>query len=344
VVAYLGQDPALASHVKVLPVGRRGTDPSLADAASAWNCPCVLYFNPRHILAHQLPKFPDVYRPEEQTLSPPKPEELKTADASPVVSAIPVPALTVPPTQSTPVEGIERPIPHSVVVLPAPSPLVSSEPPMISSLRELERNIPSPEPIKTKKPKAIPPAPTPVTAADLRDDLAIEDDASAETSSWWSTLGWVMIAAAAIGILVRWQWANASPKTSEEGFVPILAEDTKPSPATITPRDEPVVAQRPIALNEDILTALVFNQLPIREQTQEPLPPEEKPSSRKIFRLDPPEEQASAAIKKPYTQTRRKPEPVFEEPVQSTPSADEPTETLSLLDQVLKRANERRAA
>lgn len=215
---------------------------------------------------------------------------------------------------------------------------------MISSLRKLEQQIPSPKPIKTKRTvKAAPPVPTPVTAAELRGDVP-EPQATAKTSSWWPYLGLVLIVLAAAGVFAKLRSAKSSPGISKESLAAILAD--KPEPITVAelPHHQPKTISPNVALDDDVLTALVFNQLPIVEETPEPAPPAEKPASRKIFRLDPPEEEAQAAVKKPYIHARPQSNPAQDKPVPSEPKAKKPQEALGLLDRVLQRANERRAA
>lgn len=347
VVAYLGQDPNLASQVKVLPVGRRGADSQTPNGVVHLTVPSVLYFNQRQIVAAALPQFPEVYRTEERSPPQTKPEEIKTADVSPAPAALPllpVPALMVPPVLPDSTERLNPPVPHSEVVLPAPSAALPSEPPMISSLRKLEQQIPSPRPLKSKTTaKILPPSPTPVTSADLRDESR-ESEASAKTSSWWLYLGLVLLGLAGAGVYARLRRTKKSPGLSSESFVPVLIEETETKAVQETPRKQPPSASPPIALDEDILTALVFNQLPIVDETPEPLPPEDKPASRKIFRLDPPEEEAQAALRKPHLHNRPPVKPAPEKPAPLDPTAKKPQETLSLLDRVLKRATERRAA
>lgn len=326
VVRYLGQDAGLAARVKVLPVGPRGADSETGNGtASPFVLPCVLYFNPRQILAHSLPKFPDVYRPQEPTLSLPNAEERKTADILLAPSTLP---------------ALSMPIPHSEVGLPAPSSF-PSEPPMISALRKLEQQIPSPERAKPQRAaKAPPPGPTPRTEANLAGE-----DAGGETSSWWPYLGWVLIGLAGAGVYARLRRPKTSPDPSAEMFVPVLAEESQSARVPEATRHQPVNLSPHIALDEDILSALVFNQLPIVEETQEPFLPEETPAPRKTFRVDPPQELSATVTRKPYIHSRLKPIPAEESPVQTAPKKKKgPRQSQSLLDRALKRASERKAA
>jgi hypothetical protein len=332
--------------VKVLPVGYKATHSPAESGNASLTGPSVLYFNPRQIIAERLPEFPAVYRPEESSPPQSQPEEIKTADVSPMPSALPalsVPPLMIPPRQPTLTERQDQPVPHSEVVLPAPSALVPSEPPMISSLRELEQQIPTPKPMKARKPvKAAPPAPTPLTSADIR-DKGTDHEATAKATSWWPYLGLALIPVAWAAIYAGLRGMKKSPAIPPQGFAPVHAAKAEPIALQNPPR-KPAASQAHLALDDDILTALVFNQLPIIDETPQPVPPEEKPPSRKIYRLDPPEEQAQAAIKKPHVPNRPQPRAPQVKPGPIVPKDEEPEATLSLLDQVLKRANERRAA
>ena len=350
VLAYLGQDPQTAAQVKVLPAGpARPLSSKETLAASTFLGPTVLYFNPHLIRRDQLPKLEEVYRISDPSESPaPTPEEFKTADSAPLpltLPKFPKAELSLPPVEPAPLKVFDRPMPHSEVVLPYPSLVVPSEPPLISRLRELEQQIPTPAPVKANKASKVPPSsPTTVSAADIRDDLAERTEPEAKTSWWtyarWGLLGLIL---AAIYARVRSQRSILFTKTPEI-IVPVLLDEPDALSEVETSFVEPMVTAPKIALDEDVLRALVFNQLPILEAQKQPIPTEEKPPSRKVFRFDPPEEQAAITGKTPYIQKRPKSKPAEQSAPNPTQTVEEPQAPLSLLDRVLQRVNQRRAA
>ncbi len=350
VLAYLGQDLQTASQVKVLPVGpARPFSPKETEAALTFAGPTVLYFNPRLVHRDQLPKFDDVYRISDQSEShAPTPEEFKSADSSPVpltLPKFPKAELSLPPVQPAPLNVFDRPTPHSEVVLPYPSLVVPSEPPLISRLRELEQQIPTPKPIKRKSASREPaPTPTPVSVAGLRDDIAEQTEPEAKSSGWtyarWGLLGLILAA-----IYARVRSRRPNPTASPPELVaPVLLDEPEILSTVESPLQETSATEPKIALDEDVLRALVFNQLPILEAPQQPIPTEEKPPARKVFRFDPPEEQATAKTKSPHIQKHPKPKPAQKPATNPAQTAEEPQEPLSLLDRVLQRVNQRRTA
>jgi hypothetical protein len=180
-------------------------------------------------------------------------------------------------------------------------------------------------------------------------------------------LGLIGLVLVAAGFEAKRRWlkleaefsADASfletPPSRKEHIVPIEPQAKETNP--------PAMGQEAF-LTDAILSALVFNQLPVKEERAEPLPNEPvetKPRSRKFFRIDPPEEQQAQSTKEPYIAKRptlpkpEKAKPPLQEPLplpeanrlsvlNPGPQAKNSNEPASLLDRALQRVHQNRAA
>ncbi len=348
VVAYLGQTAAVAAEVEALPVGPgRGFVNGDHTASAKFIVPTVLYFNPQSLDRSELPKFPDLYKPGEHDSAPPRRiEEPKTA--------------ALLPKEAASVERFQRPGLHSTVVLPVPAASDFPEPPMIANVREMERRIPTPQPQAAKTSSATPNAsPAPLAEA-ARPAADSEDDPQAGKSSGWSYLLWLVL----IGVL-------AGTYFKLRGRKPLPARSTPAAPSAIHPFEPPLVsaALRPSQqaasslpgpeefLTDEILTALAFNQLPVKEVPEEATPvepPADQPAPRKFFRFDPPEERSAGTANEPrFKKHAQPPKSAAEETIAEigpkiAQTPDNPPEARQrergLLDRVLERVHQNRAA
>ncbi len=372
VLAYLGQQPGLAGSVKVLPVGRgRTVRQTSSENRSEFSVPTVLYFHPQTVDRARLPKLPDVYHDTPKPLE--VPSELQTAELAPLPTlTVPPAPLTFPSDDKTP-ERFQRPGAHSVVALPdTPSqvdPNTATEPPLIAKFRDLENRIPSPTPSEPTL-AAKPTRENPMSSdfAGLGSDAKTENTKPRKNSGW-PYLGVVALLLVSAGLYAKLRRPRMKPDRSAAVSVPQLSAPPAEQPRRVDfplepqPVSPPVPNLEPelelpndplVSLTDAALEALVFNQLPVQEETSDsqPLEPVEKPAkSRKVFRVDPPEEQTSVVHKKPYIASRSK--PVESLPAEQTPDATPQRETVnaptedsvqSVLDRVLQQVHQTRAA
>lgn len=380
ILAYLGQVSTLAPHVKVVPVGGTpGRSTPEKPIRSNFRVPTVLYFEKQTVQAHLLPQFPEVYRVEPQpAVAPPTlPKERQTAEL-PFSSS---PPLTIPAEEPTPIERFQRPLPHSVVTFPPLSPNAVSEPPLITEVRELENRIPNPEPISGPKQSGA----TPIASAETLISPTAEApnvDSPAENNSRQISIALAFLVLVGVGIYLklrlRAKRTNVSTIPSDNANVssakkPVCFE-TSPTTERTPRKSKPDLrfdSGTADLIGEEVLQALIYNQLPILEESADPQPEEslpDKPKSQKTFRIDPPTPEAKTTVSKPFIMKRpptsKKSKPIRKPGLHVVPSdpiqpatvelplvephpaknAEQATTPASLLDRVLQQVNQPRAA
>ena len=336
VLKYLGQDPAIASEVKVLPIGP-------ARVSDAFVAPTILYFPPQLVERERLPAFPEVRR---VALAAPKPRhQFQTAEA---------------------------PLPHEQFQRPelaeeSPTTMEFPRPPMTARIPESEPAIPLPFPLESREPARTNEAPIrpPVSDAFSNDDTPAEIEPE-ESSSGWTTAGWVLLVLTAGGFYGwrKWQsWVDSEWEfTVTEAFTAPASGAPEPTPEIKPQTKLPSLPGLGDLMSDEVLAALMFNQLPVVEEdllesmVSEPQPNPTAPATH--IRVDPPH--VPTRIKTPHT---ARPAPVRPEHVNPAPPAvlaiapknlpaaemprppeTEPPKGLGLLDRVLQQVHQNRAA
>lgn len=340
---HLGQDPSIARDVKILPVGpRRIVERNGKPNSPSFTAPTILDFPAGTVRRDRLPKLPQVHRIDSLPgRSASRPGELPSAE-------------TASPSESGP-----------LLVPPYPETREPTEPESKGPPRKFKRSSEPPPSRKSQETKS---------------------PASGNETSWWSYLGLMFLLTGFAGLVAM--LLSKEPRLDSTGpsaqrdvsFADqtLSASRTKfASPETSTDPPLPKAPARAIAeeiQNDAGLAELVFNQLPVLEETGSPVPvPEETPQEdakpQKRFRIDPAEEQQSVPITGPnYTKRPRRenakpaqPEesktdsnpadsaaaPPYAESTRSDPPEEKSVEaepSPGLLDRVLRQVNQSRAA
>ncbi len=352
IVAYLGQAASVANEVHILPVGEERRN-SAGETASelAFLVPTVLFFDPASVEAERLPQFPDVYRIGGENA------ESKVAQP---LSPTPNPELSFPAEDQSPPMRFQRPV-HTGVE----SSSTSAEPASFSQTHVLQNPSRPPTPHEQFE---TAPSPEPETAPSPTDETE-------QSSSTWPYWGIIFAGLFSGGIYARRRFRRRLPYRLVPGISP-LPPQTPPQPEIPSQKETPPepVSESGAFVLDDELAALVYNQLPVLEESAERLAAtrdEKTLKPQKTFRLDPAANSPSAGAVGPNFLRRSHPttgaapdsagtssvvsdldsvtvslpvaKPILDETPSSTDSA-ESGPTLGVLDRVLLRVHQSRAA